>query len=503
MRFGCSEQSEFDTAGEISVQSRDKKDAAVRLEGMPSLSAALSDEPNNGQMLETNVKFADDRDVPFPFRGRTVSTKVRGDLPFLSLRGNEKILAFSQQGPIWTMSETGGAKHFRSALPLPEISTNQNFSDVFNGTRFLEMLPVLQFLREIGGSKVYKSAPLRAGFIIDDPNLHWPRYGFVNYRGIAAHARAGDYHVSFATIPLDTWYTHAKTAELFRRNSRWLSLLVHGNNHAKKELAGNYRQATRKALLQQAIHRIERLEQKANLRVCRVMVPPHGACSNEMLAELPRCGFESACISAGSLRAYNPNKSWTKTLGFFPSEIIEGCPVLPRWGMNGNVKNTLLLAAYLGRPMILRGHHQDLKDGLEVLDVYARFINGMGTVCWSRMTTLSRMNYLWRMDGTTCRVKPFGRNIAFEVPNEATAVIIEKPNPIDDCTWKVALADGSVQQIMTGEYPLSPAEVGRVVCIERCVEPQPPPVAAGVRSTSAALILRRLLTEVRDRVFVF
>ncbi|MCI0591397.1 MAG: hypothetical protein L0Y67_07340 [Gammaproteobacteria bacterium] len=504
VRFSCSEQHGIDTAGEIVVQSTEKAEDLDSPECITSLTVPPPDEAeNSGEMVVKNVEFTDDPGVPFPFRGRTLSTKLPKNLAVLSLRANEKVLATSQQGPIWTMSETGRAKHFRSTLPLPQISITQNFSDMFNGTRFLDMLPVLQFLREMDASRVYMSAPLRAGFIIDDPNLHWPRYGFVDYRVVAAHAKAGVYHVSFATIPLDTWYTHEKTAELFQQNSRWLSLLVHGNNHAKKELAGNYPEATRKALLQQAIQRIERLERKANLRICRVMVPPHGACSNKMLAELPQHGFESACISAGSLRAYNQDESWTKTLGFYPSEIIEGCPVLPRWGLTGHTKNTLLLAAYLGQPMILRGHHQDLKDGVEVLDEYARFINGLGIVFWSSMTALSRMNYQWRMEGTTCRVKPFGRNIAFEVPNEATAVIIEKPNPIDDCTWKVALADGSVRQIMTGECLLSPAEVGRVISIERCVEPQPPPVAAGIRSTSAALILRRLLTEVRDRVFVF
>jgi hypothetical protein len=342
-------------------------------------------------MKDLKVMFMDDADVPHPFRGRIVTTKVPDGLACLPLLGNEKVVASGEAGPLWTMSVTSRAKHFRSALPLPDASSNQNFSDVFSGGRFLEMLPVLQFLREVVAYREYTSPPLRAAFVIDDPKLHWRRYGYVDYHCIAAHARAGGYHVFFATIPLDTWYTHGETAALFRENGRWLSLLVHGNNHGSEELGRKYPEATRKGLLIQAIRRIERLEKQANVRVCRVMVPPHGACSADMLGDLPEYGL---------------NKRWTRTLGFLPSEIVEGCPVLPRWGLTGDVKTTLLIAAYLGQPMILRGHHQDLKHGMEVLDEHARFINGLGSVLWSSMTQLSRLNYVSRMEGPICYVRP-------------------------------------------------------------------------------------------------
>src|SRR5262245_19147313 len=125
--------------------------------------------------------------------------------------------------------------------------------------------------------------------------------------------------------------THGGAAEIFRRNSRRLSFCVHGNNHTKRELAQPYSDGERVSLLQQAIRRIETLERKAGVEVSRVMVPPHGACSHEMLEELPQRGFESACISHGSLRAHNRQRPWVRQLGYLPSEMIRNCPVLPRW----------------------------------------------------------------------------------------------------------------------------------------------------------------------------
>lgn len=453
---------------------------------------------NKSRKVETQVEFSDDPNVPFPFRGRRINTKmIEVEMPLI-LSNNDKILASNEQGPIWSISEIDGIKCFRSALALPYISIDQNFNDVFNGECFLEMLVLLHFMSVISINTEYQHAPLRASFIIDDPNLHWPRYGFVDYCEIAANAKKKNYHVSFATIPLDTWFTHTATADLFRTNSRWISLLIHGNNHAKEELAQNYSAAMRKGLLQQAIQRIKRMEQKSNISVCRVMVPPHGACSDEMLEELSNSEFESACISAGSLRAHNKDKLWTKILGFFPAEIIHGFPVLPRWGLTGNIKNSLLLAAYLGQPMILRGHHQDLKDGGEIFDEYAKFINGLGNVFWSNMTDLSKLNYLWRSEGTICYIKPFGRKIVFQLPNETTEVVLESFDSVKADRWKMVTTDGRVYEIIPGKPFFLTTLMSREIRLVWAELSQP--LSLKTVNTPTKSILRRLLTEARDRL---
>jgi hypothetical protein len=163
----------------------------------------LSYSANNAQKFETEVKFADDPNVPFPFRARKIRTKLAQDWTVISVKNNEKILASSEQGPIWSLSENDGVKQFRSALALPSISAEQNFNDVFNGECFLQMLVLLEFIREISSGTAFQNAPLRASFIIDDPNLHGPRYGFFDYREIVAQATQENFHVSFATIPMD------------------------------------------------------------------------------------------------------------------------------------------------------------------------------------------------------------------------------------------------------------------------------------------------------------
>jgi hypothetical protein len=449
---------------------------------------------------QCKIVFANDPEVPTPFRGREVATSIPSRSRTVRLDRGQRVLASTGDSPLWSVWNEGGARHFSSAMPLPHVEPHAGFSSVFTGGGFLEALPLLQFLREASSRSSYRPPPLRAAYVIDDPNLHWPRYGFVDYREVARHAERYRYHVAFATIPIDTWFTHAKTAEIFRRERRQLSLLIHGNNHAKNELAKPYSATQRRQLLQQAVNRIKRLEFKTGLDVCKVMVPPHGACSEELLADLPEAGFESACISAGSLRGHNRGKPWCDTLGFFCADVIEGCPVLPRWALDSNARNASLVAAYLGQPMILRGHHRDLKGGIEILDEHAGFINSFGPVAWSNMTGLSRLSYLSRSEGTRAFVKPLGVENRVELPAGTTHLVIDGTSATERAGWQVMFPDQRRCDAVEGEaFPLR-QEDGNHIVLRR-----PPKLNLRLNDSAASrttttLVLRRLLTELRDRL---
>ena len=498
--FRFSKRHDATAAGEIAFEHL-PRDRAVSEDAVASTFAVPVTSVPSGELRTTEVavRFADSSEVPFPFRGRSLNSKVGTAPGLLSLQHNEQVLASTGMGPLWTISVKDGAKHLRSAFALPSIPAGGSLFDVLNGERFLELLPFLHWLRELCSSTELDGPPLRACFIFDDPNLHWPRYGCVNFEQIAAHAAKENYRVAFAMIPLDTWFTHKATAQVFRDNAERLSLLVHGNDHTKIELARSYSPARRVALLQQAIRRIERFEHNSGLQVARVMVPPHGACSEEMLADVPKYGFEAACISHGSLRAHNKTSPWTKCLGYSPSELIQGCPVLPRWSLTNSGENTVLLAAFLRQPIVLRAHHRDVKDGLDLLDGFARTINGLGNVIWSSMIDISRLNYSWRMDGNTLRVKPLGRRLNVRVPEEAKTLLIECVTGQNRDVWRAFAANGSPLEIRSEE------SVPLLVAGERSLtlEMVPPPTVACEGNGDALQVmpfLRRLLTEGRDRV---
>jgi len=175
-----------------------------------------------------------------------------------------------------------------------------------------------------------------------------------------------------------------------------------------------------------------------------------------------------------------------------PSELVEGCPVLPRWAFGNASDATLLAAAYLGQPLILRGHHQDLKDGLDLFRDYARRINALGDVRWASLGELSRLNYRHRIEGAVMHIQPLGMRITVEVPAGIEVVQIETGGP----EWR------ALQAQPTLDYTSGCSAVGSVVGdrtydFARYIQP-----ASTVRPnpTGARLILRRILTEARDRL---
>ncbi len=359
---------------------------------------------------------------------------------------------------------------------------------------------MLHFVHQVCAGSLFAGPRLRACFIIDDPNIHWRRYGHVDFREIATAALKDSYHLAFATIPLDSWFTHAPTAQVFRNNSSHISLLIHGNNHTYKELADRYSEPERISLLTQAIRRIEHLERGARLKVSRVMAPPHGACSESVLEDLPKCGFEAATISHGSLHSFNRGRPWTRSLGYLPCEHIRGCPVLPRWNFTGDPKSTILLAAYLKQPIVLMGHHEDLRNGIEILGENARFINSLGPILWSNMADLCRANYQWRLDGNILRLKPLGIKLVVDVPEGADYLVIEGGFESAPGNWRIARSDRAPQDIVSG-LPLSlPRGSDRLLSIQGIANRH---VCVGKpnRQPLTWAILRRLLTESRDRVF--
>ena len=409
-------------------------------------------------------------------------------------------LAQCQAGVLWSVSGGEGSELFRSALPLPSLGRDEGFHMLFNGDRFLELLPLLHYLRRAVRGDAFDGPPLRACFIFDDPNLHWPSYGFLDYREIVARAKKFRYHVSFATIPLDTWYTHAGAARIFRDNPGQVSLCIHGNNHTKRELARSYVPANRQALLRQAIRRIERLEAKSGVRICRLMVPPHGACSEDMLQELPNAGFEGACVSHSSLWSHNRDRAWSRRLGYFPSEIIGVCPVLPRWGMTPDVKATILVAAFLGQPIILRGHHKDVKGGLELLDELAAFINGFGDVRWCNLSALSRFNVQWRLAGKACWLRPFSRNVEYQVPEAVRSLTIDPlPGALAQERWEVGGQDGA-WAVLTAGTTLALDTVPKGFISVQLLRSDSVRSETPELGPTMATVLRRVLTEARDRL---
>jgi hypothetical protein len=447
------------------------------------------------------VQFTSSPSLPAVFRGRTVETEAA--LPPSGLRlADQEVLASISGRPIWAVRGQGAEESYHSAIPLPNMDANGVLFEHFASHNFLGLLPLIHFLHRVIGADRWTAPPLRACFMFDDPNLHWPRYGHVDFRELALSAERHHYHASFATIPMDGWYVHRGTAEIFRQYQSRLSLLCHGNNHTTHELARDYAAADRQALVAQALQRIGSLERRSKVQVSRVMAAPHGACSEELMGDMARLGFEAACISHWSNRSHNPSKQWNMRLGLAMAEMVADLPLIPRFRIFPTCQTDILLAAFLNQPIIPVGHHEDVADGLALLEGLAGFINSLGEVQWLDMQSIARSNFFTLREAEVLQVKMYSRKIRLAVPPGIEQLCIHRPWLSDGDQEGLELRlqnEDSVQfNLYRGErIPIRPGGEVEIASIHPSLLDS---VKVPVARTPLWAVARRQLCEIRDRM---
>lgn len=382
----------------------------------------------NVPVQKHTVKFWPTTSLDECFRGQTMVEECLEGFPALRPRDSDEIVCWMDSLPYWLVRRNDGATTSIVALGPEEMSERQTVYDHFNRRRWLRLLPFFHFLKRLTSSDAWQPPPLRACFMFDDPNLHWPTYGFLDLRKMARHAREFNYHVAFAMVPLDAWFVNPRVGPLFRENRASLSLCMHGNDHARAELGAPLGADDFTKLLAQGLKRIERFEKRAGVFVSRVMVPPYGAFREEAADPMLKLGYEAACVSRASLTSWNKEKAWPAFFGHPVAEFIgQGLPVIPRQVMAPGHEGSYRLAAFLNQPIIPHGHHQDCENGFDLLSNAANSINSLGKVIWSDMASLSRSNYLTKRENGTLTVKILSRRIALAVDKDVREVVVERP----------------------------------------------------------------------------
>ncbi len=452
------------------------------------------------------------------FRDQTlVDVDVKEFVPLSLLPGDETVA--SKAGHVlWAYRPEGRSSLDLVAAGPPGLADDQYLCEYFQAGQFLRLLPLFHFLRDVTKDIAWTAPSLRACFVVDDPNLHGSSYGYINYENLVQHATVHNYHVSLATIPIDTWYVHSETALLFRENPSRISLLIHGNNHTQSELLSSGSQTHKLGLLVQALRRIERFERKSGLEVSRVMSAPHSACSEDMMRLMLQLGYEAACIPWDSLFHFNPHHRWSAVTGLDMVDF-QGCglPVIsrirlrPDWNPQlksyADWKAGILLAAFLSQPVVLICHHWDASGGMQLLAEAADCVNRLGNVVWMNMKGIARSNYMTRSEGKLLRIRMCSRHIAVQIPKDIDQVSVERPWIADHGESESLLCKqagtGALELAVGREttgIPVQPLETIEFSSVPnttlRHSELRPPPF-------SLWPLARRLMTEGRDRVLPF
>jgi hypothetical protein len=416
----------------------------------------------------------------------------------LATQPGDEVLASVEDRPVWLAR---GACQLFGALP-PRLQQDEFLFQHLNSRRFMELLPLVHFLRQLVKATDWAGPPPRACLVFDDPSFYWRSYGFVNFRRLGEHATRHNYFAAVATIPIDTWGVNRGVATTLRSFSPRLSILIHGNNHLNREMLLRNREEGL-ATAAQALRRMERLARQHELQFARIMEAPHAVLSNNMLQQLREAGFDAALCTTELFVRHNPDLGLPAGFGLDRSEMLGGLPTLPRIKLTPDWKNDVLLAAFLRQPIIIAGHHYDAAHGMKLMAEMAEAINQLDGVTWSDLPGILRTNYLQRTDGDVLIVKMYSKRITVTIPAGIRQLCVQR-------TW---LAEGQTEKLIFSEGTGTKVERGagsstewftltgsQTVEVGTQNEPAPSLVRISPPRLSPWVIARKILMEVRDRV---
>jgi hypothetical protein len=465
--------------------------------------AFVSAKPMLGALAGEPVQFTRSSFLDPILRGRRLQdSSVPLNCPWVMLVTEP--LAAKGDTPVWSRVRFQGEAADLVAYPAPECVESPYLFPHCRSGAFMRLLPLIHFLREVNGGAAWRRPPVRACFMLDDPNLHWGSFGFVRYRRLVASARKHNYHVAFATVPLDAWFVHQPTAKLFRENADRVSLLIHGNDHTREELARPRSAERCLQIAAQALRRTETLEKCCGFGVARVMAAPHGSCHAEMAAAMLRVGFEAACISRGSIMYSNPAEQWPATVGLTPAEFLGGgLPTIPRFALTDKCHTEVILAVFLGQAIILVGHHQDLNDNHRTLETLAGFINDLPGARWTNLEAIARSNYWLSTADDVLRIRTYSRRWDLSVPEGVRHIVIEpawqresgRPDRV-----QVGREGQATPLTLDGDRYSMDAQGSRALWVSHLAERHEDHRTVAAPPVTLWPLVRRLLSEGRDRL---
>ena len=472
---------------------------------LPCLIFACCDDDCSLRDEGDKISFSRSDAIPTILQGKTLLThEVTFSDRLRSLTTLDNV-AIRGRGVIWKVAAHRKGKTFVVATPPPRLDREQRLSELLNGETFLHALPVWLFLKELANGTAWAAPPLRACLVVDDPNLHRPAYGHIDYGDLIEFAQSRPFHAAMATVPLDGWWTSPVAVRLFRENQVALSLLIHGNDHLHYELARPKSAEERFSLVSQSLTRTLAVERKTGLLVDRIMAPPHGVCPPEMINALLVHGYEGLTTNRWSLWNCYPPRSLPEDSGLRPADILgDGLPILSRFRFKSPIcQNELLIAALFRQPIIPYGHHHDFSGGMVDVSTAVEAVNGLGPVDWMSMKRILETNFERRIEGETFRIRIFSRRVQGTMPPHTTHLQVELPASAarSNSTRIVEWAHEHSPHRILGEIeePI-PIPAGSAFEV-RLVTPRPAYIDSGraVRNRPSAL-MRRLVSEARDRL---
>jgi len=397
--------------------------------------------PNNEKNIVLKVS-GNQRDVARELAGQEFTTQERENHFFVLGKATkgQTIMGISTNGQLLP-------NFIRVSLPENEIffqakSTSRPLAGRIEWSeyreRFIEIAPLMMFLRYSLNDYTWHTIADLANFTIDDPWLREP-YGFLSYNALITEMIRADFHTTIAFIPWNFDRSEPQVLSLFRKYPQRLSISVHGNNHDHREFYPYDRLPNgmwpddallkQTANIKQAIARMEEFSKIEKVPYDRVMVFPHSIAGEMTISLLKDYDF-LATVNANNIPI---GAEQAQDFGFFIRSVtlqFSNFPSIRRFSANALESSDIARELFLDNPLMLYTHHDYFLTGVN------RFNNTVASIKeiqpdlkWRSLGDIARHIYLERQreDGNY-EIYAFTNNIVLENLHKKKATFYVRKN---------------------------------------------------------------------------
>ncbi len=300
--------------------------------------------------------------------------------------GSHKSILLARTGDVFF------APHLESSGEL-SVKSSLNINEAFSS-----IAPFAIFLRDTAGDYAWHIEGHYANFTIDDPWLIEP-YGNLNYATLLEAMKAHRFHTTIAFIPWNYDRSQPEVVDLFRRNSKYYSICLHGNNHTHREF-GDYSSnplAQQIDDIKQAVVRMDKFQNLTGIGYDRFMVFPHGVAPEATFEQLNKYGFLGTANSLNTPLDIQTQENSLEHLRPYTNKYGGLLSILRYSAAVPPPEADLAVHAYLGNPILMYAHQEDFHEGGKFIGDEVDQINRLlPDVHWVSLGEMARHLYLQR-----------------------------------------------------------------------------------------------------------
>jgi len=281
-----------------------------------------------------------------------------------------------QTVPVFVQVDFDQQKVFLLCNMHPAGDSAIDWSVESGATQFLEIAPVMMFVRYSAGELGWHTVHHYANLTIDDPWLREP-YGHLSYKGLLKEMERHDFHTTIAFIPWNYDRSEPETVSLFRNHPERFSICIHGDNHDHKEFEELKSRPlhVQIAALKQSLARMQQFHNLTGLPYNNVFVFPHSIGSGTILEELKSYNF-AATVNSANVPMDRPRPS-DPLFGLRPvTSAFADFPSIARYSVAVPLpKGLIQINEFLGNPLFFYAHQDLFAGGMDAFNDIADEVN--------------------------------------------------------------------------------------------------------------------------------